>query len=192
MEKALIVKTLCELLLDDKKSDCIDFANTHYPFEASVAAKRNYSRYDQCRVFLRDGFKDRYSGEKLLFPGLIMLLSIELPEIFKYHKNWKMSETHLVYWQLFPTIDHVIPVARGGKDIEENWITTSMIRNAAKANWTTEELGWKVHSKGDLNNWDGLASCFLELYEKYPLYSNNSYIKSWRRALLKAREDITL
>jgi len=160
MEKALIIKTLCELLLSDNRNDCVEFANTHYPFATSPISKRKYSRYEMCRIFLRDGFIDRYSAEKLLFPGLIKLLTIEFPEIFKYHMNWKMTETHLVYWELFPTIDHLVPIARGGLNNESNWVTTSMIRNSAKSNWTIEELGWKLYSVGQLDNWDGLTNCF--------------------------------
>lgn len=187
MDKALIIKNLCELLLDDKKKDCIDFAITNYPFSSNSISKRAYSRYQMCRVFLRDGFIDRYSEEKLLFPGIIMLLTIEFPEIFKYHTNWKMSETHMVYWELFPTIDHLVPVAKGGLDDESNWITTSMVRNSAKSNWTIEELGWKLYDKGSLESWDGLVNCFLELTNKNPLYEKNNYISGWKIALLKAR-----
>ena len=143
-----------------------------------------------CRVFLRDGFIDRYSGERLLFPGLIKLLTIEFPDIFKYHKNWKMTETHIVYWELFPTIDHLIPIARGGEDVEGNWMTTSMIRNSAKSNWTLEELNWKLHDIGELDKWDGLTDCFLGLLSKNPLYEKDSYINSWKVALLKAKKEL--
>ena len=40
------------------------------------------------------------------------------------------------------TIDHVIPVARGGADDESNVVTTSMLRNSAKSNWLLDEVGW--------------------------------------------------
>jgi hypothetical protein len=172
--------------LEDRKKDCIDFAMAHYPFASNTISKRQYSRYKMCKVFLRDGFIDRYSGDKLLFPGIIMLLSIEFPEIFKYHTNWKMSETHMVYWELFPTLDHVVPVARGGQDEENSWITTSMVRNSAKSNWTIEELGWKLYDKGQLDNWDGLTNYFLELTNKNPRYEKDNYISAWKVALLKA------
>ena len=186
MDKALIIKNLCELLLEDKRNDCIDLATLNYPFLLNTSSKRQYSKYAMCKCFLNDGFVDRYSGTKLLFPGIIMLLSIEFPDIFKYHKNWKMSETHIVYWELFPTIDHLIPVARGGQDDQNNWITTSMIRNSAKSNWTIDELGWTLHDKGDLNEWDGLTNTFLELYDKNSLFKSNKYVTEWRTALLKA------
>ena len=163
MNKALLIKNICGFLLDDRRQDCIDLAMENFPFVDSSPQKRQYSRFQMCKVFLRDGFIDRYSGDKLLFPGLIKILSIEFPGIFKYHRNWKMSDTHMIYWELCPTVDHLIPVARGGQDNYLNWVTTSMIRNSAKSNWTMEEIGWKLHDKGQLDNWDGLVNYFIEL-----------------------------
>ena len=112
MDKALLIQNLCGLLLDDKRQECIDFVNKNYPFINNLTQKRHYSKYQMCKVFLRDGFIDRYSGDKLLFPGLIKILTIEFPNIFKYHRNWKMSDTHMIYWDLFPTIDHLIPALK--------------------------------------------------------------------------------
>jgi len=100
-----------------------------------------------------------------------------------------MTETHTVYWELFPTIDHLIPIARGGQDLESNWVTTSMIRNSAKSNWTLEELNWKLHDSGQLNEWNGLINCFLDLSDKNSLYEKDSYISAWKVALLRAKED---
>ena len=186
MDKALLIKNICGLLLDDKKQDCVDFANENYPFMDNLTQKRQYSKYQMCKIFLRDGFIDRYSGNKLLFPGLIKILTIEFPDIFKYQKNWKRSETHIIYWDLFPTIDHYIPVTRHGEDNETNWITTSMIRNSAKASWTTEELGWELFEKGKLEDWDGLVHYFIDLTTKNPEYEKDNYINQWKKALLKA------
>ena len=191
MDRALLIKNICGLLLDDKKQDCIEFANENYPFVHCLPQKRQYSKYQMCKVFLKDGFIDRYSGDKLIFPGLIKIMTNEFPDIFKYQRNWKMSETHMIYWDLCPTIDHLVPVARGGQDIEENWITTSMIRNSAKSNWTIEEIGWELHNKGELKNWDGLVSYFLELIDKNPDYEKDSYILNWKLGLLRAMGEKT-
>ena len=191
MDRALLIKNICGLLLDDKKQDCIEFANENYPFVHCLPQKRQYSKFQMCKVFLKDGFIDRYSGDKLIFPGLIKIMTNEFPDIFKYQRNWKMSETHMIYWDLCPTIDHLVPVARGGQDIEENWITTSMIRNSAKSNWTIEEIGWELHNKGELKNWDGLVSYFLELIDKNPDYEKDSYILNWKSGLLRAMSEQT-
>ena len=72
-----------------------------------------------------------------------------------------MSECHLAYWQLFPTVDHIISVARGGAGEESNWVCTSQLRNSAKSNWLLEELGWQLHEPGDLKEWDGLLKWFI-------------------------------
>ncbi len=190
MDKALIIKNLCGLLMDDKKQDCIDFAIDNYPFIDNLIQKRQYSKYQMCKVFLRDGFIDRYSGNKLLFPGLIKILTIEFPDIFKYHRNWKMADTHMIYWDLFPTVDHLIPIARGGQDIESNWITTSMLRNSAKSNWTIEEIGWTLYDKGQLDNWNGLINYFIDLTNKNHDYEKDNYVRDWKKGLLKAMNEM--
>lgn len=191
MDKALLIQNLCGLLLTEKKQECIDLIDNNYPFTDSKIQKRQYSRYQMCQVFLRDGFIDRYSGEKLLFPGLIKILTIEFPDIFRYHMNWKMSDTHMIYWELFPTIDHLIPIARGGQNIEQNLVTTSMMHNSAKSNWTIEEIGWTLHDKPELDNWDGLVKYFLDLVHKKPEYDKDNYVNSWKIALLRALNDIS-
>lgn len=190
MDKAKLIENTCELLLNNKKQEGIDFVNKNYPYVETLPHKRQYSKYQMCKIFLNDGFIDRYSGDKLLFPGIIKILTIEFPEIFKYHRNWKMAETHMIYWDLFPTIDHLIPIARGGKDNEDNWITTSMIRNSAKSNWIIEEIGWELHDKGNLENWDGLINYFIDLTNKNKDYEKDNYVKAWKAALLKAMNEM--
>ena len=96
----------------------------------------------------------------------------------------------MIYWDLFPTIDHLIPLARGGKDIFDNLITTSMIRNSAKSNWTIEEIGWTLHPKGHLDNWDGLVHYFLELTNKNSYYEKDNYVRNWKGNLLRAMEEM--
>jgi hypothetical protein len=104
-------------------------------------------------VFARDGFIDRYSGRRLVFPGTLRLPSRILPLEFLFHNNWKTDACHFAFYELFPTIDHLVPVSRGGADNESNWVSTSMIRNAAKSNFTVEELGWQTAPPGSLREW---------------------------------------
>jgi len=132
-------------------------------------------------VFIRDGFVDRYNGERLLFPGTLRLLSLVLPEVFPAHPNWKMSESHIMYWELFPTIDHIIPISRGGKDEISNWVTTSMLRNQAKSNWTLDELGWELCEPGRISDWDGMTSWFLNYTQQDLSANDHAYIKQWAR-----------
>ena len=101
----------------------------------------------QCmQVFARDGFIDRHSGRRLIFPGTLRLVSMLFPETFPFQTNWKADACHFAFYELFPTIDHLIPVSRGGADSDNNRVSTSMVRNAAKANFTIQELGWRMRS----------------------------------------------
>mgnify|MGYP002822786863 FL=1 len=93
-----------------------------------------------------------------------------------------MSETHIMFWELFPTVDHVVPVARGGSDHADNWVTASMLRNSAKSNWTLEELEWKLVPPGDAREWDGLTSWYLGHIGNYPELSDDAYLRRWRLA----------
>jgi hypothetical protein len=108
--------------------------------------------------------------------------SLLLPEAFPFHPNWKMDLTHPAFWELYPTIDHVLPIARGGIDSEKNWVTTSQLRNSAKANWTLEELSWKLVPPGNVDEWDGLIGWFVDFIEEHDDLRANKYLRTWLRA----------
>jgi hypothetical protein len=186
MNKAQTIQQVCMLLLEDRIEQAALVAKADYPFLKSARASRKYTPYQSTLIFMRDGFIDRYSGEFLVFPGVLRLLSILLPEEFPAHPNWKMDESHIVFWELFPTIDHIEPIARGGQDDETNWVTTSMLRNSAKSNWTLQELGWELFPAGQLVQWDGLTGWFLEYLKNNSTHLQHHYIKLWRQAALRA------
>lgn len=187
MTKACIIARVCGALSDGSHEQATTIASTDYPFVPLAKAERRYTEIEMMGVFLRDGFIDRYSGQRLVFPGTLRLLSQLMPEHFPAHKNWKMSESHIVFYELFPTIDHVVPVARGGADEESNWVTTSMLRNSAKAQWTLDELGWEQHEPGSLEDWDGLTGWFLEYTAEHPEVVSSGYVKRWRSAAVRAQ-----
>jgi hypothetical protein len=93
-----------------------------------------------------------------------------------------MTETHPAYYELFATIDHIVPVARGGLDVAENWATTSMLRNTAKGNWTLQELGWQLLPAGKLQEWDGLLGWFRRHVEKHENIARDGYVRRWYQA----------
>lgn len=165
MNNADVIEKVCQALLMGEKEEAKRIAKTDYPFQFHIKAERKISLLQAVSLFLRDGFIDRYSGQRLVYPGILRFLSLQLPQEFPYHKNWKMSECHVVFWELSPTIDHVIPVARGGLDDETNWVTTSMLRNSAKSNWTLDELGWQLLPAGNPREWNGLLDIYIELFE---------------------------
>ena len=160
--------------------------SSEYPFIPLANAGRKYSEYQKTRVYLRDGFIDRYSGDRLVLPGALRLLSCVIPEEFPFHSNWKTSECHLAYWQLLPSIDHIIPVSRGGADEEANWVSTSQLRNGAKSNWLLDELGWVLHEPGRLDEWDGMISWYVTYMDQNRSFLKDNYLSTWYRAAKRA------
>ncbi|WP_417394402.1 HNH endonuclease [Gimesia chilikensis] len=174
-----VVQRACDAIGGGNLAGAKEMIRSGYPFTATQSLDRRYSDKEKTKVFIRDGFIDRYSGERLVYPPVLRLLSSLMPEEFPFHSNWKMSECHIAYWQLYPTIDHIVPVTRGGIDEESNWVCTSQIRNSAKANWLLEELGWELQPPGDLQEWDGLFHWFLEYVEQHPEIKEDSWLRSW-------------
>lgn len=97
---------------------------------------------------------------------------------------WKMSECHIGYWELCPTIDHIYPIAMGGRDEPENWATTSMLNNSIKSNWTLEQMRWTLYEAGDFNEWDSLTNRFVSMVENTPELLHDDYIKNWYKSSL--------
>ena len=135
---------------------------------------------------MRDRFTDRYRGQRLLFPPVLGVITHSLPEAFPSHKNWKMSETHQAYWELWPMLDHVIPIAQGGDYGDENLVTTSPTTNARKAQFTPEEVGLKLIEPSNIPAWDGLLGWCMDYIATHPSIIiakvPGASIKSWHSA----------
>jgi hypothetical protein len=197
-DPAEVLRAVCRSL---GERDLVSGAATlrrDYPFEPLPNAGRQYTPFQCMEVFLCDGFCDRYTGQCLVNPAVLRLVSALLPKEFPAHPNWKQSESHIGFWELFPTIDHLVPVARGGADAEDNWVTTSMFRNSAKGNALLEELGWELQPRGDLASWDGLTDWVIEYVASDPELNSitgeetrhRAYIQRWVRASTRARDDV--
>lgn len=158
-----------------------------YQFEPVEKIVRRYSVGQSMGVFLRDGFIDRYTGNRLVNPGVLRLLHVVLGDDFPAHPNWKASETHIAFWELFPSVDHRVPVSRGGKDEERNWVTASMVSNQAKAHRSVDELGWELYPAGAVEEWDGLSQWLIKYLAANPTKlveaaePHRAYIGRWLR-----------
>lgn len=161
MNKFKVLESSAKNLLYDKIIEAKQIIIKEYPFQRIVPQGRNYTDKEKIQQFVRDGFFDRYSGQKLINPGLLKVLSHYMPEEFPYHPYWKMDACHNAYWEFVPTVDHILPIALDGLDAEENWATTSMLHNAVKSNWTLEQLNWTFCDPGDFKEYDGLHHCLF-------------------------------
>ena len=178
-EKSDIIYDVASMILCDNMTAARSIISTEYPHKHLEIEKRSYTLEQKMNQFICDGFIDRYTGQKLINPGILKLISHFFPEEFPYHPHWKMSETHIAYWELIPTLDHIYPIAKGGHDDESNWVTTSMKNNSIKSNYTIDEIHWTLHPKGNIADWDGLTKLLIELVEKDNSLLKDAYIRSW-------------
>ena len=176
-----IEKAAKELLAGRMENACC-IIQKEYPFKKYEVFHRTYTLKQKMNQFKADGFIDRYTGDKLINPGILKLFSFYFPNEFPYHPHGKMTEGHIAYWELFPIIDHIYPIAMGGIDEPENWATTSMLNNAVKSNWSLEQLRWELHPAGDFEEWDGLTRLFVEIVENNEELIDDKYIRTWYNA----------
>ena len=179
MDKSQILENISNLLLGDKIDEARLTIQNEYPHKYIESEKRSYTIKEKMEQFLRDGFIDRYTGERLINPGILKVVTHYFPEDFPFDSHWKMTKTHIAYWDLIPTIDHIVPIAKGGLDNPSNWATTSMKNNSIKSNYSLDEINWELHPVGSLSEWDGLTKLFVELVDKNNYLLQDSYIKSW-------------
>lgn len=189
-EKADVLARVTEAIAGGDTDGGRQILRLEYPFTPSDKVSRRYTERQCLRVFFRDGFIDRYSGLKLVHPGVLRALSVIVPYEFPAHPNWSMSQSHFGFWELFPSIDHLDPVARGGADDDSNWVCTSMLRNSAKAHWTVDELGWTLVPPGDHTQWDGLSGWFVDYMTAHPELRSISYLARWFHATVAVRSQL--
>jgi hypothetical protein len=185
-DRAGILVSVCELLAHGDVDSAKGKLATDYPPPQPSTPRKTWTLRRLVTVFGRDGYTDRYSGFRLVFPGTLCALSLLLQDAFPYHPNWKQSATHPAFWELYPTIDHVVPVARGGADDESNVVTTSMLRNSAKSNWLLDEVAWPAQLAPIVAGWDGLVGWFVEVATSHDMLRQHKTIKRWRAALSDA------
>jgi hypothetical protein len=140
------------------------------------------------RVFARDGFMNRFTGELLIFPAVLRLLSKEFPSIMPYQMAWRFGEIHIAYYDLYACIYGLIPKSRGGLDAESNLITTTMPYVLARSHSTVEEMGWRLTREGYVDEWDGMSSWYVEYVKENPELRNINYFNLWYIAAKKALE----
>jgi hypothetical protein len=133
---------------------------------------------------------DRYTGEKLIFPGALRLLGEFYSRAFPKpgaDEGWRVGRCHWVYWRLWPTVDHVVPIAQGGEPRQlSNLVTTSQITNSAKGAWVDDAA--PKHTRVTLieesvvqkEAWDGLMPWFVWLMGKHPeLHGRDATMDRW-------------
>ncbi len=179
VDNSTIIEEVVIKINDKEHEKARDLIVDKYPFKQIIKKEKSKSFKTIVKLFFNDGFIDRYTGKKLINPGMLRVLSIMYPNEFPYHPNYKADECHSAFWDLTPSLDHVVPFSLGGEDDEANWVTTSNKNNSIKNVYSLEEIGWKLYPKGDLKEWDGLSEKFLEIVNENEKLLENTYVKKW-------------
>ena len=98
MDRATAIQETCAALAEHGVPDAAAVIARAYPFTPVPPVKRVVRERDAVAVFVSDGFIDRYSGQRLVFPGVLSLLSQVMPDAFPYHPHWRVSMTHPAFW----------------------------------------------------------------------------------------------
>lgn len=184
-DKSLIISNIAEMLLLNNNEAAKTIICSDYPHIAFNTEKHTHTTAQKMEQFISDGFIDRYTGQRLINPGMLKVISFYFPNEFPFHPHWKMTKTHIAYWELIPTIDHIIPIARGGQDDKSNWATTSMKNNSIKSNYTVEEIQWTLYPQGNIKDWDGLSKSFIKLVDSRQEVLEDNYIRTWYKVSKK-------
>jgi hypothetical protein len=190
-DAAELIARVCAALSDDRTDDALAILKDYRvekwvrrsrtraePAAKAVHDDEQRSRALDVRAFIRDGFLDRYTGKRLVFPGTLRLISVRLGSAFPYHPNWKFDVGHYAYWELFPTIDHRRPRKQGGTHQLDSLLTTSMLANASKGDSLS---GWEPLPIAA--GWDGLMNWFLD--QETPgeaTKAERAALREWRKA----------
>jgi 5-methylcytosine-specific restriction endonuclease McrA len=187
--RAETIEMVCKALEEGDRRKAGDLVRRRYPFDPPLDRRRAFTKYARARVFLRDGFLDRYSGDRLLFPPVLEVISASIPDDFPLRaSSVKMANSHVAHWELYASVDHVVPVARGGVHEMDNWVTTSFMHNLIKSHWRLDDLGWELLPPGRLEEWDGMLGWFLKFTEEHPDTWALGGIRDWRRAATRAMQ----
>ena len=180
-----VIEKACQAIAKDDIDKGKEIINDWYPFVPNRIDCKPLSDEKKLQVFMRDGFIDRYSGERLVFQGTLQILSLTMPKEFPYHAHGKTDMCHNAWWELYPSIEHIQPVAYGGNNDLDNLITVSQIRNNAKGSIPLHELGWSLVPCGNIAEWDGMVHWFIDYVETHKDMLNVAYISNWYKVCNK-------
>ena len=130
-------------------------------------------------VLMRDGWRCRYCGRRLVVPGVIELVGALCPEQFPFPAGHHMpaGRTHPAAIRMYPNVDHVEAGSVGGRWADD----TNLVAACTPCNeLKSDKGGWKVETPV-IDEWDGLVGCYRALVSKAG--TMRPYHQNWMRAL---------
>ncbi|MBR4383255.1 MAG: hypothetical protein IKP64_06830 [Selenomonadaceae bacterium] len=161
---------------------------TGFPFSGYLNDEKPLSEAAQLKIFRRDGFVDRFTGQKVFLPPVLTVLSEMLPDVFPNHPNWKRDETHQAHEMFTATVKKIIPNRPAD---EFNLATAAYKTKAAKANATLEDLGWKILSLEEIADlrWNGMTGWFMNYVDDHRDLLSVPLIARWYKAIQNSAQD---
>jgi 5-methylcytosine-specific restriction endonuclease McrA len=145
------------------------------PFQSR---RRRLLAEQQLAVFRRDGYVCRYCGTPTVNPATLRALAWLSPETFPYDPHWRRGRSHPLFAEIGASVDHVVPLSRGGAFRDAGNLVTACARcQRVKGVWLPEELRWTVRPP-DRGAWNGLEDLFLALFRR-----DMEELVEWRDAM---------
>jgi hypothetical protein len=115
------------------------------------------SRSEQDAIFLRDGWRCRFCGVKVICKSARTVIT----RCFPISAHWPRLEfeRHSALYALASSLDHVEPHGRGGKNDASNFVTACYCCQFGRGEWTLTEVEVEnplVHDPV-IDAWDGLT-----------------------------------
>jgi 5-methylcytosine-specific restriction endonuclease McrA len=152
------------------------------PGALSHATRQTASLRRWTAVFARDSYTCRYCERQTIAPPVLRVVSRVFPETFRFHPNWKTSETDAAYFVPSTSADHVVPVTRGGTDARANLVTACWMCNGMKSNFLLSELHrWRLVPPA-ATSWRGLTEYLDEMILRAGL-GKDPYLRRWSEAV---------
>jgi hypothetical protein len=158
------------------------------------ARVRGLTPAERTSICHRDGFVDRLSPERwrLVYPGALRILSLELrgaiDTVVSNGTLRSYAGNAPVWWDLWPTVDHLVPRAGGGTNGPDNLACVSWWRNAAKGDLSVEATGWTLQPAGDARTWDGLLGWFVDRVRRHPELAQDGMVRQYLDAAATVTE----
>ena len=125
--------------------------------EAGRSAQRMPAPSEERAVYLRDGWRCRYCGTRVIDRGMRSRLHRCLPDAARW--GARNADKHTALAALSASLDHVVPHSRGGTNASSNLVTACNACQFGRGQWTLEEVGFLDPRDFEpiQDSWDGLT-----------------------------------
>jgi hypothetical protein len=122
------------------------------------------SKLDSLIVFRRDAWSCRYCNDGVFFMPSLKILDSLNPGHGYYHAHGKTGAVLDVFQWKWATVDHIMPVAHGGQNALDNYVTACWRCNLMLSD--SHEDKDKSVLLNEVNHnmaWDGFSGLYLQL-----------------------------